>query len=233
VGGSALACLIFMGGELGTLYGVRISGPGGLVGVAAAAGAVFLVGPTMIIPAFIGGLLLGDLLVKHRPLSDSETRLARQVFGDTLPLDRIIVTNLSGDSDRPFTVPNIDGDILMNMGPGHDTALDQYTYKSYTQKGEVFIHELTHAWQMAHAPFAHDVFWGAAQAKLAGSSAYDYGLPGPDWHRLGLEQQASIVNEWFAGTTTHMNPKIARTIASDQNDPYYGYISNNILLGQW
>jgi hypothetical protein len=59
---------------------------------------------------------------------------------------------------------------------------------------------------------------------------------------LGLEQQASIVNEWYAGTSTKMNPKIPRTPRSTVSpppgpvwgidDPYSGYISN-ILLGHW
>jgi hypothetical protein len=122
----------------------------------------------------------------------------------------------------------------MNMGQaGHDSQLDQYTKDGYKTPGEIFIHELTHAWQITHAPFPHDVFWRAAQAKLAGQGAYQYGPPGPEWESLGLEQQATIVNEWFAGNSHHMTPALSSRKGQDTNDPYYGYISNNILLGNW
>jgi hypothetical protein len=84
-GGPALAGLVFLGSELGALAGVRVVGPGGLVGLAAAGGAVFLLGPGMIIPVFVGGVLIGNLLVKHRALSEAEKTFAAQVFGDTQP----------------------------------------------------------------------------------------------------------------------------------------------------
>jgi len=118
-GGAAVVSLVFMGSELSKIYGIRVVGPGGLVGVASAAGACFLVGPEAIIPAFIGGALVGDAAFAHRPLRDSERALATLVFGDKLPLDNIYVTNAADPSSgSKFTVPNIDGDIIMNMGPG-------------------------------------------------------------------------------------------------------------------
>jgi len=81
--------------------------------------ACFLVGPEAIIPAFIGGALVGDAAFAHRPLRDSERALATLVLGDKLPLDNIYVTNAADPSSgSKFTVPNIDGDIIMNMGPG-------------------------------------------------------------------------------------------------------------------
>lgn len=234
-GGAALACLVMIGSELGKLYGVRVVGPGGLVGVIAAAGAVFLVGPTMVIPAFVAGVLAADLLIKHRPLNDAEKILARSVFGEQVPYDQVIVTNIAASSGTKFTVPNIDNTILLNMDDdGYNSSLDQYTYKGYKVPGEVFIHEMTHAWQITHAPFIHDVFWKAASAKITGSSAYQYGPPGPDWHRFGLEAQASIVNEWFSGNPTNDTSGLPRSGARmDKNDPYYTYIANNILLGVW
>jgi hypothetical protein len=193
----------------------------------------------------VGGVLVGDAAIAHRALKDSEQALAKLVFGDQIPFDKIIITNLAiPGTGQKFTVPNMDGDIVMNMGPaGYDSNLDTYTWGNYLQPGEVFIHELTHSWQITHSPFAHDFFWDAAQAKLAGQAAYNYGPPGPDWSDLGLEAQASIVNEWYAGTNTFMSPKIGRALRAASpvppgaewglSDPYYRYISGNILLGQW
>src|SRR5262249_10818301 len=122
----------------------------------------------------------------------------------SVPLDRVYLTNMSGERGQEFTVPNIDGDILVNIGNAYDNPTT-YARPGYPIGGQVFIHELTHAWQIAHAPFTADVFWEAAKAKVDGESiAYTYGPPGREWHSFGLEQQGSIVDDWFAGSNQHI-----------------------------
>jgi hypothetical protein len=45
-------------------------------------------------------------MVQSRSLSASEKNLARGVFWDTLPLDRIKITDVVGLGGKPFTVPS-------------------------------------------------------------------------------------------------------------------------------
>jgi hypothetical protein len=237
-GGAGIICLLMIGTELGQLYGVRVLGPDGLVGVLAAAGAAILVGPTMMIPAFIAGAFAAEALIKHRLLTDKEVAFAHTVFGDTIPYSRVIVTNLIGVSSRAITVPNADSDILLNIGAGHDVSLDTYVPSGstkYTTPGELLIHELTHAWQIAHAPFVHDYFWSGVKDQLSGSSSYQYGPADLAWSDFDIEAQATIVNEWFSGSISNCAswPAGVKRKPKDPADPYFTYIANNILLGVW
>jgi hypothetical protein len=241
-GGAALASLVFFGTDLQDLTDVHLAGPGGVVGLIAAGGALCLLGPFAIIPAYIGGVLLTDeLLFKSRSMTAAEVAFAGTVFGDTLPIDKILLTNINGPDNKHFTVPNVDGTILVNLGddPTWGAYNDPVNHadpkgKSYDFPGQVFIHELTHAWQIAHSSWTYDVFWKAAKAKLQGQSAYDYGPPTRRWEDWGLEQAASIVDEWFAGDSKDAPSNFfnkPRT-AHDPEDPYFHYISDNIRLGQ-
>jgi hypothetical protein len=112
-GGQSLAALVLVGSEIGDIADTSIIGAGGLCGVMVAGGAAFLVGPTMIIPAFVGGVLLGEALIEHRALDAAERAMARELFKDTLPWDRIRLTNLSGQNGQAFVTPSADGTILV------------------------------------------------------------------------------------------------------------------------
>jgi hypothetical protein len=231
--------VILAGSELGALTGLRAVGPGGLVGVIAAAGATCLLGPGVLLPVLVGGVLIGDIVVRNRRMNTEEVALANRVFGDTLPVDRILLTNLSGLGGTEFTVPNADGEILVNMGNGFDDPVRHFQpARGYTQVGQLLIHELTHAWQIAHAGKPPKYFWWAALAKIRGSGAYRYGPPGPPFGAFGLEAQATLVEEWFSGTQRRATMPVAgrktppeTPIGEQQNDPYFDYIQNNIRMG--
>jgi hypothetical protein len=233
-GGATLAGLVLVGSELGALTGVRVVGPGGLIGLVAAGGAAFLFGPGVILPVFVGGVMIGDVDVKHRPLSDAEQSFAMQVFGDTLPFERVILTNLSGANGQEFVAPNVDGSILLNMGLGFaDPIGHKDPPRGYTADGQIYIHELTHVWQIAHEDLVSAFFWKAALDKLGGHANYTYGPPGPAWSEFGLEGQATVVDEWFAGTITRAaTPLPTRRPKMNPADPYFGYIANNIRMAQ-
>ena len=235
-GGAGALCMLMIGTELGQLYGVRLAGPDGLIGVIAAAGAAILVGPTMMIPAFIGGVIAGQALIAHRSLKDSEIAKARTVFGDTIPYDNVVVTNIAGLSGRSFTVPNVDSDILLNVGDaGYNSQLDLYPSDAYPYPGQLLIHELTHAWQITHAPAVRDYFWSGVKNQLAGSSSYQYGPPDLPWSRFDIEPQATIVDEWYAGVTSKCTswPMGLKRLPMDPADPYFRYIAGNIAVGSW
>jgi hypothetical protein len=237
VGGSGLAAVIFVGSELGVLTGARPLGPGGLIGVIAAGGVTCLLGPMIVFPVLVGGVLVSDAVIQHRRLNAEEVALAGRVFGDTLPVDRILLTNLSGIGGTEFTVPNSDGTILVNFGNGFDDAVRHFQpARGYPQPGQLLIHELTHAWQIANAGETPEYYWRAAMAKLAGKSAYRYGPPGPPFRKFGLEQQATLVEEWAVGTAGRATVPITGRalnppVGMQENDPYFGYIANNIRMG--
>jgi hypothetical protein len=230
-----VAGVIFLGSELGVLTGWQWAGPGGLVGLGVAGGVAFLTGPTMIIPAMIGGTLVGSQFVKSRTMTTVEKDFAAAVFGDTLPTDRIVLTNLIGLGDVPFTIPSVDGSILLNMGDaGYDAPMTQPLYPAYgyTVGGQVFIHELTHAWQIAHWPVTLGYFWEAALDRIDLQNAARYGPAGPAWSSFGEEEQAKIVDHWFAGVTYYAKRRPPTRLPMDPNDPYFTYIANNIRMGE-
>ncbi|MGA8658162.1 MAG: hypothetical protein WB586_18620 [Chthoniobacterales bacterium] len=123
---------------------------------------------------------------------------ASKVFGDTLPTDRIVLTDMSGLNDRGFTFPNIDGTILVNIGAAYDDPIHYSLGKTYATQGQLFIHELTHAWQIAHEWFIAGWICSALDAQIIqGQRAYNVGSPGPAYSDFGIEAQAVIVDRWF------------------------------------
>ncbi|WP_067816116.1 hypothetical protein [Actinomadura kijaniata] len=242
--GQCLAGLVLVGSEIGDAANTSIIGPGALSGLLLAGGAAFLVSPTLIIPAFVGGALIGEALVKHRGLNSAEKAAAHELFRDTLPWDRIRLTNLSGRNNAMLTIPSYDGSILLNLGDAFDDPL-AYTnppqFSTYLEPGQAFMHELTHAWQIAHKSFKIEYFWKGAVDRMIGFTSgdsetpYRYGPAGEPWRFYGLEEQAAIVEEWWAGTTYRSAgefPPGAVRPRKSENDPYFRYISENIRMGE-
>ena len=141
---------------------------------------------------------------------------------------------MSGLGGRAFTTPNVDGTILVNIGNAFDDPMNAQYPNSYPAKGQILIHELTHAWQIAHHSFLPGLMCEGVvnqAVKVLGGNPYKYGPAGPPWGGLSgfnLEAQGAIVDQWFAGNGS------AGTTGRpmDKNSPYWGYISNNVLLGQ-
>ena len=183
--------------------------------------------------------------VRQPPLRRSSSVTSRskrrstssEVFRVQVPYDRVILTNLLGVGNRPFTMPTPGGPILVNMGDGYDDPT------TYTGKGEgatgvqfpgqLLVHELTHAWQIQNESFAPEYLCrsyatavGTVKAIGGDNSAYKYGPPGGDWSSFGPEQQASIVDDWFGGWGTQV-----AFAPMDETSPYFRYIRDNIRTG--
>jgi hypothetical protein len=233
--GAGLALAVCVSADLANAFGASFVGPGGLVGVVTAGGVVWLFGPGAIIPAVIAGVAAGaitDALIKHRQLTDDEYNFAATVFGNTLPpRERIYVTNLSHDGGRKYTWPELDGSVIMNMDVAFDDPVHA-TSTGYPTQGQVFIHEMTHAWQIQTKSFIPGVLCKAAFE----TSSYVPGPPGQPWSDFGLEQQGAIVDTWFRnaawGWTSHDDLVAKLASKSATTDPYFRYISENIRLGQ-
>lgn len=109
--------------------------------------------------AVVAGVAVGavtNALIKQRELSEEEAGFAAQVFGGSLPpRDWIMLTNLAGLGSRAFTMPGVDGKIYINLGDAYDNPnpLDYTNPPIYRKRGQLLIHELTHAWQIFHRSF--------------------------------------------------------------------------------
>ena len=192
-------------------------------------------GPSAIIAAVVAGVAAGaitDAMIRHRQVTAEEYRFASAVFGNTLPpRERLYLTNLSHGGGRKYTWPNVDGSVLVNL----DTAFDDpmhYAGQKYPTRGQVFIHELTHAWQIKVKSFIP----GLRCKSVFQTGSYTYGLSGQAWRDFGLEQQAAIVDQRFrahAGDWKTVEDVIANLGNRPRSeDPSFGYISNNVRLGQ-
>jgi hypothetical protein len=210
VAGFALGAVIGLTREAIGWLGARL-GAGGTIGVVAGVvvfGVAALAGAplgTAVLMAVVAGVAAGavtEALINQRPLNDTEINYARRVFGDTIPYDKVWITNLGGLNNRAFTAPGVDGKTYVNLGYAWPDPLGRYP-TPYPHAGQVLIHELTHAWQIAHTGFLPGLMCSGIVNQVEytfGDNVYDYGAPGLPWADFNLEQQGAIVDQWFGGS---------------------------------
>jgi uncharacterized protein with LGFP repeats len=220
---------------LGTAFGQVFSrlGIGGVVGaIAGVAVMAFDGGWVVALVAGVGAGLVTNALIQSEHLHADEYAFCLPVFGGSLPAAvNIIRTNLSGFSGRAFTLPGIDGNIYINLGDGYSNPTT-YTNPAYPAKGQLLIHEMTHAWQIRWQSFTPGLICSGVVNGIDnqfGQSVYQYGEPGPAWGNFGLEAQGAIVDQWFGGTKVVNAPNRQ---PEDPKDPYFTYIANNIRVGR-
>lgn len=225
--------IIVVGSELSAALGLRPATPDKFLAVAVAGGVVLVVGPGIMLPAIVGGVTVAAISdIRHRAMTEEERRFAAAVFGDKLPFDRITLTNLSHGGGRKYVIPSLDGSILVNLDDAYDHPTTYSKARSdYTQPGSVFIHELTHAWQIANTSFLpglicdqsnnYDYHSGAGES----GRLVDRSWSTRPWNSFNLEQQAHIVDDWYGAFHTNLDSVEAL------NDPAFRFISNNIRAG--
>jgi hypothetical protein len=226
VTGPGLAVCLIAGAEMRGA-GAELPGLGGVAGLAIVGGSVLIFGPGAVVTALVVGVAAGNALdrdVKLRELSDDEKGFADQVFRGSIDFDRVRLTNLVGLESRKFVAPALDGTNLVNLGEFEAAPLTMSDPK-YPVPGELFIHELTHAWQLQHARFEDGYVPGWICNGIVDSD-YQPGPPGPAWSSFGIEAQATIVDRWFAGR----HPGSPGPM--DRNDSYFGYIAGNVRIGE-
>ncbi|MCO5225846.1 MAG: hypothetical protein M9953_10955, partial [Thermomicrobiales bacterium] len=234
----------FIAGSLGAIIGATVEaasllnidlGPGGTLGVLGGV-AVMAVGLGLGLPvgaALITGTVAGvgigavaAEMIQSRPLNDAEIALGRKVYGDTINYGNVVLTNMSGMSNRPFTVPGVDGKTYINLGWRYPDPLGSLE-NSYPQRGQLLIHELAHALQIERRNFVPGYFCSAMieQAHNSfGDSSYKYEGWTTPWSDLKLEQQASIIDDWYAATNWNTGYR-----PMDQASPFYHYIWEDVL----
>ncbi len=229
--GSSLGLIISLGSDIGALF--PSLGIGETFGVIDGV-VVFATGGGLAL-AVVQGVAVGavtDAMVATREMDDGEKAFAKAVFGDnTLPFDRIRLTNLAGLGGRAFTIPGIDKKIYVNLATdeGYSKPTTYQRDHSSDTPGQLFIHELTHAWQIEHGTFLPSTVCKGILEQTnyeVGEDVYAYGPAGPSWgDAFGNEAQASIVEHWFAKGPGANPPN------SGENDPYFMYIRDNIRKG--
>ncbi|MEV4943495.1 hypothetical protein [Streptomyces zaomyceticus] len=226
-GSGGMAALIVVGSQLGAAAGEPWPFPQLPLGVTVASGVLLIFGPAAILPALVAGAA-AEALVDHRPLSESEAAFAAKVFGPTLPnREQIILTNMTGLDDRAFVIPGVGGTYLVNLGDHFDDPMAPKG--KYAQRGQMLIHELTHVWQAKRWPattyFCQGVF----------ESTYS---PGGDatkpWSSYGIEQQATIVDRWYAADPAFLTGEFQRPfpdLTLKAPHPFDHYLHAHIRAG--
>jgi hypothetical protein len=193
--------VLFVGEELFNLH-LQPDNGDPLRGLLAIGDKTMILGPNGLIPAIYFGLIGAS----HRPMRPSERAFADRVFAGSVDWDRVIITNLANaDTHQKFTIPSFGNTILVNMGQAYEEPVryvqpmdDLNIFNDYASPGSVFIHELTHAWQIAH----NSVF-----GVICGvSDDYNYGAdsqwPKRPWSSFNNEKQARIVDDWYGTYVT-------------------------------
>jgi len=244
----AVGVAVILAGEAAQIDQGQMVVPG-TVGILAGAAGAFVFGPSMLIPAFIAGAAAAAAAIKQRPMDGPERDFADRVFQGRVPYDRVLLTNLTGLGGRPFTCPGPGGVIIVNMGDGFDRPTTYVGNGSGPEisraPGQLLIHELTHAWQIANETFLPEYYCralGTASGTAGGDmSAYDYGPAGPAWGSFNTEQQAAIIDGWFAGSDAptlegkvqpqRMFPPMSSVDITEGGSPYFRYVRDNLRAG--
>lgn len=170
-----------------------------------------------------------------RHLGQREKDIAKKVFKNTIPYDDVVVSDGLGGGDRPFTVPtsmpvtvlfNVsDGKYVMHVGEG-------YTGMSYRQVDQnLLIHELAHVWQGEHSSSSWNYVFSSMWHQALSADAYDYDKRRwKHWDDYNPEQQAQIVEDWFAAGMNEAEDY-------DSRDTRFYYIKKHIrgesILEDW
>jgi hypothetical protein len=135
--------------------------------------------------------------LKTRGLTDSEIKIAKSVFGDSIHYEQVHITEgallgLGADRTTGHTINTVHGFNVSDLDNNASTG------------AATLIHELTHVWQYEH--YGPDYMFRSLGDQLDGGrdGAYDYGDDaGLKAHyndgiaSFGVEEQAHIVEDYF------------------------------------
>ncbi len=234
---------VVLGNELAEL-GVQIGTPDVVSALIVSGGVLCILGPGGLVPAVLAGFAAAEIAnVNHRAMKAKEIQFAKRVFGDHIDYDRVRLTDLSQDPDRKFVMPSVDGSILINLGSAYSNPLTYFS-DGYEERGSVFIHELTHAWQITQRTLPSvisDMSETYDYHSLTEGRVKDRSWQTRTWDSFNVEQQAHIVDDWYGEhvqKNTDVNGDVVDgvpvTDLGSQGalaDPAYRFIRDHIRLG--
>lgn len=185
------------GGIVGTILGVAAFGvvgwaAGGLLGAMAAG----------IVGAVVGAAMGDRVTTSERRLTADEIAYAREVFGDSIDYEPILITR---DSMMSTGSPKAIGNTIHLVSRWGDDIFEPGRGMALTDRGrELLIHEMGHVWQYQNGGFAYvgeslRAQLGALLGKGDRNGAYEWraahdaGLP---WQTWNPEQQAEAIERY-------------------------------------
>ncbi len=112
-----------------------------------------------------------------------------------------------------FVASGLNRRYWMNVGPAGFAGMER------GRLAALLVHETAHVWQGFNARFALSYVAGSAAAQLRrGLDAYAY-EPGGPWGRYNPEQQASVIEHWFAA-------------GEREDDPRFPYLRDHVRRGR-
>jgi hypothetical protein len=145
-----------------------------------------------------------------RSLTQGERDLARSMFRDSIDFSRVRVH----DDKYMFFQPDNSG-----MTPNGEIYVDGIYSADYSgespQRQAFFIHEMVHVWQYQTGILTAGVIGSAILEMIGRAGDYDSAYPyvldsSKDLTDYNLEQQASIVEDYFRITRLGLEPRRAR-----------------------
>jgi len=131
-----------------------------------------------------------------RHLTTGETELARQVFGNSIDYATV---KIHDKAYVPVIQPKNSGMTPNGEIYTRDCYSADYSRGDINQRG-FFIHEMAHVWQYQNKILHPIAAWAALtlKNKFNYATAYDFQLDkNKDLINYGMEQQASIIEEYF------------------------------------
>lgn len=169
--------------------------------------------------------------MSSRLLNEAEIALARQVFENQLPYDKVHIASyyLPNNDGVPVTVASVSSLIPKRSLRSYTIYFGRDVFENGADQPrtrDTLIHELTHVWQGHHSLFAWEYMIESMIAQGHAiltqgnrNRAYDY-EPGKPWDDYNVEQQANIVEDWFINgmrTDDRLFPYIANHIRAGRN----------------
>jgi len=159
----------------------------------------------------------------NRALTTGERALLQPLFRDAIDYDRVRVIHAAFPFQPAGVYMTPRGHIY---APG-DLFRDDFS----TDSTAVFVHEMTHVWQFANGMDL--IAQGLAEfAKYNGAyeKAYAYTLDGRDLIDYGMEQQASIVEDYYVLTVRHGSPQeLQNHVAPSEREALYASVLGKFL----
>ena len=157
-----------------------------------------------------------------RNLKQQEGSIANGVFGMSVRLNRVLISDLFLAESRAFVTPRDPTPLGLVFGGGFTINVGPSRYPDLTtseKNRKTLVHELVHCWQGQHSPIACSYIFDSLWHRSLNENAYDYVI-GEPWESYNAEQQANLVAEWYIQ-------------GASETDTRYPYIRDYIRRGRF